>query len=52
MTVSCAGERFDPLTSDNTLSLQVMESAAEKIDYSYDPDAAEPNRTVVRIRPA
>jgi len=51
VTISTDGERFDPRSSDNTLSLQVMQSAAEKIDYTYDPDAGRPNKTVVRIKP-
>ena len=51
VTVSWAGERFDPRSSDNTLSLQVMKSAAETINYSFEPDAQEPNRAVIRIKP-
>ena len=50
VTVSCDGERFDPRSSDNTLSLQVMKSAAESIDYTYAPHAEMPNQTVVRIK--
>lgn len=50
VTVSCSGARFDPRLSGNTLSLQVMQTAAEKIDYTYDLAAVEPNRTVIQIK--
>ena len=50
VTISYGGERFDPRSTENTLSLQVMQTAAEKIDYSYDLSAEEPNRTVIQIK--
>ena len=50
VAVSYSGERFDPRGTDNTLSLRVLESAAEKIDFTYDPDAEEPNKMVICIK--
>ena len=50
VTISYGGERFDPRSTENTLSLQVMQTAAEKIDYSYVLSAEEPNRTVIQIK--
>ena len=50
VTVSCGGDAFDPRSTDNTLSLQVMQSAAEEISYSFDPDAPEKNKAKIRIK--
>lgn len=50
VTITYSGEAFDPRSSDNELSLKVMESAAEEIAYSFDPAAAEGNTVRIRIR--
>ena len=50
VTITYSGEAFDPRSSDNELSLKVMESAAELIAYSFDPAAAEGNTVRIRIR--
>ena len=50
VTITYSGEAFDPRSSDNALSLKVMESAAEEIAYSFDPAAAEGNTVRIRIR--
>jgi len=50
VTITYSGEAFDPRSSDNELSLKVMESAAEEIAYSFDPAAAEENTVRIRIR--
>ena len=50
VTITYSGEAFDPRSSDNELSLKVMESAAEEIAYSFDPAASEGNTVRIRIR--
>ena len=50
VNVHYGGERFDPRGTDNTLSLKVLQSAAEEIAYTWDPEAKEQNRAVVLIR--
>ena len=50
VTVNSSGEQFDPRSTDNVLSLQVMQTAAEKIDYIYDLHAEKPNKTVIQIK--
>ena len=50
VTITYSGEAFDPRSSDNELSLKVMESAAEEIAYSFDPAAVEGNTVRIRIR--
>ncbi len=50
VTVSYRGGRFDPQDTDNRLSLKVLQSAAEEICFSYDPDAEEQNIVLIRVR--
>ena len=50
LTVTYKGDRFDPRQSDNELSLAVLQSTAEEIRCSYDPDSEEPNRVVIFIK--
>ena len=49
VTASYCGEEFDPRNTDNTLSLKVLQSAAELICYSYDSKAEEPNSVLLRV---
>ena len=51
VTVSYGGEAFDPRTTDNELSLKMLEGMAEEIRYSYDPEADRQNKVLVRLRP-
>ena len=50
VTATYGGERFDPNDTDNELSLAVLNSAAEEIDYRYDAEADEPNRVELRMK--
>ena len=51
VAISYSGERFDPRGSDNELSLKVLQSAAEKLDFSFDPGAGEQNKVLIRVKP-
>ena len=50
VTVTYAGERFDPRETENELSMLVLQSAAQEICYRYDPANAEPNRVEIRLK--
>lgn len=50
VTVTYAGERFDPRETENDLSLLVLQSVAQEIRYHYDPADAEPNRVEIRLK--
>jgi len=50
VTVTYAGERFDPRETENDLSLLVLQSAAQEVRYHYDPADAEPNRVEIRLK--
>ena len=50
LTVTYNGEQFDPRQSDNELSLTMLQTTAEEIRYSYDPDSEEPNSVVLFIK--
>ena len=52
VTVTYGGERFDPRETENELSLLVLQSAAQEIDYQYDPESEAPNCVIVRIKTA
>ena len=54
--ISCAivvicyiGESFDPLQTDNELSLLIAKNATENIVYSYDSERAPCNRVDAQI---
>ena len=49
VTVSYAGERFDPKDTDNDLSLTVLKSTAKEMTYLYEPEESLPNRMVIQI---
>lgn len=44
------GEAFDIRDTDNTLSLSVLENAAQEITYRYNEGEEEPNRVDIHIR--
>lgn len=48
--VEYSGERFDPRESDNELSLKLLDSSSEKIDYAYDHTAEKQNRVIIRLK--
>ena len=50
LTVTYDGKRFDPRETENELSRMVLQSTAEEIRYSHDPDSGEPNSAVIIIR--
>ena len=50
LTVTYNGEQFDPRQSDNEMSLTMLQTTAEEIRYSYDPDSEEPNSVVLFIK--
>ena len=50
VTISYSGDAFDPCSSDNTLSLSVLQSAAASISHHFDPDAAEQNKVLVNVK--
>ena len=45
-----SGGHFDPLTSDNLLSLKIAQNAAESISYAQIQEDEWTNRVTVRIR--
>ena len=49
VTVSYAGEPFDPKDTDNDLSLTVLKSTAVEMTYIYEPEESMPNRMVIQI---
>ena len=50
LTVSYGGERFDPMETDNELSLLTLKSTAREMKYSYDPGQNEGNRVEIAIK--
>ena len=50
VTVTYAGERFDPAHGKNEFSYQVLKQSVEELSYSYDPDRQESNMIHVLIR--
>ena len=49
ITVSYAGERFEPKDTDNELSFKVLKGISEKIAYSYDAEQDLPNRVEIQL---
>lgn len=52
VTVTYAGNRFDPVDSENDLSLLVLQSAVQEFRYQFDASQDEPNRVDIQIIPA
>ena len=52
VTVTYAGNRFDPVDSENDLSLFVLQSAVQEFRYQFDASQDEPNRVDIQIKPA
>ncbi|MBR1496543.1 MAG: hypothetical protein IJ617_02830, partial [Oscillospiraceae bacterium] len=50
VTVSYAGERFDPKDSENELSYAVLKNTAAEMDYLFDAKERLPNRVIIQIR--
>lgn len=50
VTVSYAGERFDPAEGENELSYTLLKRSVEALDYSFDPAREDANAVRVRIR--
>lgn len=50
VTVSYAGEPFDPKDTDNVLSYKIIKNAASEITWSYDASEPLPNRVFIRIK--
>ena len=50
VTVSYAGERFDPKDTENKLSFSVLKSTAEDIIYEYDEEKSLPNVVKIQIK--
>ena len=50
ITVSYAGERFDPKDTDNELSYALLQSTAEELAYAYDPGQDWPNRVEIKVK--
>ncbi len=50
ITVSYAGERFDPKDTENELSFAILSSAADAITYAHDAEADLPNRVEIQIK--
>ena len=50
ITVDFAGERFDPRQSENDLSLKLLDSAAEKIGYTFDSSSDKQNHVEIKLK--
>ena len=50
ITVTYCGERFNPLDSDNDLSLSVLKSTVDVLSYRYDLQSEKTNRIDLRIK--
>ena len=50
VTVSYAGERFDPSAGENELSYNVLKASVKELNYEYDPHAEYANTIRVLIR--
>ena len=50
ITVTYCGDRFDPLDSDNDLSLSVLKSTVDVLSYRYDLQSGKMNRIDLRIK--
>ena len=49
VSVSYAGERFDPKDTENELSFALLKGTAEEIRYQYDAELPLPNRVEIQI---
>ncbi|MBP5165700.1 MAG: hypothetical protein ILP09_00400, partial [Oscillospiraceae bacterium] len=49
VTVTYGGDAFDPKSTDNDLSLTILENTAAEMKYSYDAQQPLPNRVELRI---
>ena len=50
MTVSYGGEPFNPLTSDDKLSLSVLEGITQEIQYDENTGESEGTRIVLEVQ--
>ena len=50
VVIRYSGEAFDPLGTDNALSLMLAQKATDNILYSYDAQQALTNRVDAQIR--
>jgi polar amino acid transport system ATP-binding protein len=49
VVIQFSGEKFDPMQTDNTLSLLLAKKATESISYSFDAEQVLPNRVDAQI---
>ena len=50
ITVSYSGQRFDPVDTENELSLTLLKTTASEMLYTYDAKESLPNRVELKIK--